>query len=67
MKIARTTIENAINRCRNAEGVDGCSLPPDVRAMADIWGHMIYFRLSEIDETDVPESTKEALARWAYV
>lgn len=66
MKISRTSIENAINRCRNAQGVDGCSLPPDVRSLADVWGLMIYFKQEEIDQSDMPEHAKAALARWAY-
>lgn len=66
MKISRTAIETSINRCRNAEGTDGCTLPPDVRALADVWAKMNYFHLEEIDVADLDEKAKAALARWQY-
>lgn len=65
MNVSRNAIEAAINRCKSVEGTDGCTLPADVRALADVWGNMIYHRLEEVPEDTLSEKARAALKRWS--
>lgn len=65
MKILRSDVELAINRCRAKEGVDGCTVPPDVSALADIYGLMIFEGATEIEAGRASQRALAALAKWA--
>lgn len=65
MNISRNSIEAAINRCRSAEGTDGCTLPADVRALADVYGEMIYHRQEEVPADTLSAKAREAFNRWS--
>lgn len=55
-------LELAINYWRQHEpSVDGISLPGHTRVLAEIYAHMVYSRVTRVDEKDVP---KAALAAW---
>ncbi|WP_420715455.1 DUF3717 domain-containing protein [Cupriavidus sp. D39] len=36
----------------------------DVRALAEVWGIMIYYGMTEIDLDSITIHAREALARW---
>ena len=57
-----TDIEAAINYWRaRTPSADGCSLAPEVAALAEVYGQMVYDRAAEVDEAVMPDS---ALAAW---
>lgn len=57
-----TDVEAAINHWRErAPSPDGVTLAPQVRALALLYGRMVYQRQHEIDEAQFPP---EALAAW---
>lgn len=57
-----TDLEEAINwwRARSATA-DGVTLPPPLRALAELYGHMAWARRSEVEESSL---TPEAWAAW---
>jgi len=57
-----TDIEAAINHWRErAPATDGYTLGPELRALAEVYGRMVYAHATEIDEAACPEA---ALAAW---
>lgn len=62
--VSSSAIEAAINKCRNELGTDGGVLPADARALADVWGLMIYRGQKEVPADSLPEKARVALQRW---
>jgi uncharacterized protein len=60
-----TDIESAINwwRARRPSS-DGISACPEVRALAEIYGLMVYYHEDECDEDHMPVQAKQAWLRW---
>lgn len=57
-----TDIEAAINYWRgNSSSPDGVTLAPELRALAEVYALMVFYRADEADETRLPP---EALAAW---
>lgn len=58
-------IENAINwwrdRSPSPDGVTACA---EVRALAEVYGLMVYYRKSEADEQALPRAALDAWLRW---
>jgi predicted Fe-S protein YdhL (DUF1289 family) len=60
-----TDIEAAINWWRaRSPSPDGVSACPEVRALAEIYALMVYFRESECDEVSMPPKAKDAWLGW---
>jgi uncharacterized protein len=60
-----TDIENAINWWRErSPSPDGVSACVEVRALAEVYALMVYFRESECDEHSMPAKAKQAWLAW---
>lgn len=60
-----TDIESAINWWRDREpSADGISLAKPVRALAEVYALMVYYRHSECDATTMPEAARQAWLAW---
>lgn len=60
-----TDIEAAINHWRaRAPSADGYSLAPELRALAEVYGRMVYAHLSEWDEAALPDDAHAAWMAW---
>lgn len=60
-----TDIESAINFWRTkTPGVDGATLPPPTRALAEVYAVMAFERRQEIDESALPEAALQAWLTW---
>lgn len=60
-----TDIEAAINWWRDRSGTpDGISLGAEVRALAEVYGLMVYYREHECDEDSMPAKAKAAWLAW---
>lgn len=60
-----TDIENAINWWRErSPSVDGISACAEVRALAEVYGLMVYYRETEADERSMPPAAAGAWQRW---
>jgi len=60
-----TDIEAAINHWRErAPSQDGYSLGPELRALAEVYGRMVYARASEWDEAALPDDAHAAWMAW---
>lgn len=60
-----TDIESAINHWRErSPSSDGLSLAPELRALAEVYGLMVYFRQTEIEETGMPPAARAAWMVW---
>ena len=60
-----TDIESAINWWRErAPSPDGITACPEVRALAEIYALMVYYRESECDEAGMPAAAKAAWLAW---
>ncbi len=60
-----TDIESAINHWRErSPSPDGLSLCPELRALAEIYGRLVYLKLSEVDEADMPPAAHAAWMTW---
>ena len=60
-----TDIEAAINHWRErSPSPDGLSLVPELRALAEVYALMVYFRESEADEATLPEGARQAWLAW---
>jgi uncharacterized protein len=60
-----TDIESAINWWRaHRPSTDGISACPEVRALAEIYGLMVYHHEDECDEDSMPLAAKQAWLRW---
>lgn len=62
-----TDIESAINFWRQREpSPDGVRLPAPTRALAEVYGLMVYYRFTEVDEVSMPRPAKEAWLTWYH-
>ncbi|MFM8757815.1 MAG: DUF3717 domain-containing protein [Limnohabitans sp.] len=60
-----TDIEAAINHWRAKNpSPDGVSLPPELRALAEVYGQMVFFRQDEADEFTLPRVAAQAFQDW---
>lgn len=60
-----TDIEAAINYWREREpSTDGITLAEPVRALAEVYALMVYFREQEADELSMPASAMQAWMQW---
>jgi predicted Fe-S protein YdhL (DUF1289 family) len=60
-----TDIEAAINHWREKKpSVDACSLAPELGALAEVYGRMVYAHASEIDASALPAPAMAAWMRW---
>ena len=60
-----TDIESAINYWRQREpSPDGVTLAPALRALAEVYALMIYYREDEADEASFPAEAKAAWLEW---
>ena len=60
-----TDIESAINFWRErSPSPDGVSACPEVRALAEVYALMVYFRESECDEASMPPKARDARLAW---
>jgi predicted Fe-S protein YdhL (DUF1289 family) len=60
-----TDIENAINWWRErSPSVDGISACAEVRALAEVYGLLVYYRQTEADEVSLAPTAKSAWLRW---
>ena len=60
-----TDIEAAINHWRiKNPSPDGVTLPRELRALADVYGQMVYFKQDYTDEFTLPLAAAEAWQDW---
>jgi len=60
-----TDIEAAINWWRERQpSTDGLSACPEVKALAEVYGLLVYHRDHECDEDSMPAAAKAAWLRW---
>jgi predicted Fe-S protein YdhL (DUF1289 family) len=60
-----TDIESAINWWRErAPAADGIHLGPELRALAEVYALMVYFREATCDEVTLPAAAREAWLAW---
>jgi predicted Fe-S protein YdhL (DUF1289 family) len=60
-----TDIESAINYWRDrSPSPDGISACPEVRALAEVYGLMVYFHEAECDEATMPRRAHDAWLAW---
>lgn len=60
-----TDIEAAINYWRDrSPSPDGITLGPELRALAEVYALMIYYREDEADEVSLPPKAKAAWLAW---
>jgi hypothetical protein len=57
-------LEDAINRCRNTEPYSNGVLPPDMRALATLYGLMIFNHLETISLNAQPATLQQLIAKW---
>ena len=62
-----TDIEAAINYWRVREpSPDGVRLPGPTRALAEVYGLMVYYRFTEVDDVSMPAPAKTAWLEWYH-
>ncbi len=60
-----TDIESAVNWWREQRpSADGVTLCEEVKALAEVYALMVYFRESECDEGSMPKAAKQAWLAW---
>ncbi len=60
-----TDIESAINHWRErSPSPDGITLAPELRALAEVYALMVYFREAEADEDSIPRKAWAAWKAW---
>jgi predicted Fe-S protein YdhL (DUF1289 family) len=60
-----TDIEAAINHWRHERpSLDGVTLPRELRALAEVYALMVYFKEDEADEFSLPVAAAEAWQAW---
>lgn len=60
-----TDIEAAINFWRNrTPSPDGITLAPEVRALAEVYALMVFYREPEADEFSMPQAALQAWLTW---
>lgn len=60
-----TDIEAAINYWREREPAsDGVTLAAPLRALAEVYALMVYFRVQEVDESGIAQPAMEAWLTW---
>ena len=60
-----TDIESAINHWRErSPSPDGVTACAQVRALAEVYALLVYFRESECDETTMPPKARDAWLQW---
>jgi hypothetical protein len=57
-------LEQAINRSIKAEPPQDGVLPPDLRAMAEVYGNMIYSKAHSVDVDQQPAHIQLAVRKW---
>lgn len=64
--ITMQQLETAINKCSKARPPVNYVLGPDLRALANIWGEMIYRHLGSIELSGQSQETREVIERWHF-
>ncbi len=60
-----TDIESALNWWREQRpSPDGITLCPEVKALAEVYALMVYYRESECDEVSMPKAARQAWLAW---
>ncbi len=60
-----TDIESAINFWRTkTPSIDGAALPPETRALAEVYGVMAFEGAHDIDDSSLPEVALQAWLTW---
>jgi predicted Fe-S protein YdhL (DUF1289 family) len=60
-----TDLESAINFWREREpSADGVTLAKPVRALAEVYALLVYFREQEADERSMPQAARDAWLAW---
>ena len=60
-----TDIEAAINHWRaRSPSPDGVALGPELRALAEVYALLVYYRQSEADEVTMPAAARRAWLAW---
>jgi len=60
-----TDIESAINHWRErSPSPDGVLLAPELRALAEVYARMVYFRTTETEEAVLPDAARLAWMGW---
>ncbi len=60
-----TDIEAAINHWRERRpSEDGYSLPYELRALAEVYGHMVYAHVTDIEDKNLPPAAMAAWLAW---
>jgi predicted Fe-S protein YdhL (DUF1289 family) len=60
-------IEAAINYWRaRSPSPDGVALAPPLRALAEVYALLVYFRETEADEVSLPGAAREAWLEWFH-
>ena len=59
-----TDIEAAINHWRARQPGDGVALSAPLRALAEVYAQMVFFRQDEADEYTLPRAAAEAFQAW---
>ena len=59
-----TDIEAAINHWRARQPGDGVALSAPLRALAEVYAQMVFFRQDEADEYTLPRAAAEAFQDW---
>lgn len=57
-------LEQAINDCKQVHPPIDYELGEDLRAMAALWGDMIYRRLCSVEPQSLTPALRVVLARW---
>lgn len=59
-----TDIESAINWWRDRKPSDGLAACPEVNALAEVYGLLVYYRETECDEDSMPAAARAAWLGW---
>ena len=60
-----TDIETAINHWRErSPAEEGGALPPQLQALAEVYGRLVFQRLSEVEEAAMPPAAHQAWVAW---
>lgn len=60
-----TDIESAINYWRDRKpSSDGVTLAPEIRALAEVYAHLVFGHAQEVEEDLVPPAARDAWLAW---
>ena len=59
-----TDLEAAINHWRARQPATGAALAPEVAALAEVYGQLVYARQTEADATRLPAAARAAWLAW---